>query len=71
MRLEERIRRLERVVQPQNQVFITRFCHRCGWTEKETPPDFEGIAYQIVEFAHCHDQVGTSDETHITSKPAT
>ncbi len=71
MRLEERIRRLEKVVHPKDQVFTTKCCHRCGWTEKAIPPDFEGVVYQLVELAHCPDPADTPDTTHLTNEPAT
>ncbi len=71
MGLEDRVRRLEKVIQPKDQVFTTKFCDHCGWTERATPPGFTGVVIRLVDFRHCPDPADSPDATHLTNEPTT
>ncbi len=71
MGLEDRVRRLEKVIQPKDQVFTTKFCDRCGWTERDTPPGFKGRVIHILDFRHCPYQTSASATLNTTPEPVT
>ncbi len=53
MGLEDRIRRLENVIHPQ-EVLTVKFCERCGLNEP-VPPEFKGLVIRIMVFGPCPD----------------